>query len=45
MSWRKWNIRAEMEGVDLKPYVKPKINLDVSKVKNIEQLSQTCFKQ
>ena len=30
MSWRKWNIRAELEGVEVKPYVKPKINLDVS---------------
>jgi len=29
MSWRKWNIRAELEGVELKPYEKPKINLDV----------------
>ena len=31
MSWRKWNIRAELEGAELKPYEKPKINLDVSK--------------
>jgi len=29
MSWRKWNIRAELEGAELKPYEKPKINLDV----------------
>ena len=31
MSWRKWNIRAELEGAELKPHEKPKINLDVSK--------------
>jgi len=29
MSWRKWNIRAELDGVEVKPHVKPKINLDV----------------
>jgi len=29
MSWRKWNIRAELEGVEVKPYEKPKINLDI----------------
>jgi len=29
MSWRKWNLRAELEGTVLKPYEKPKINLDV----------------
>ena len=32
MSWRKWNIRAELEGTELKPYEKPKINLDVRKL-------------
>ena len=44
MSWRKWNIRAELEGAELKPHEKPKINLDVSKKrKNVsKQKEEKC---